>query len=331
MILTCEKCHTRYLLASHMLGYEGRKVRCTHCGHEWYQEKAEEQDAATAGESDKADLADQDDHADSEIDDLDIAEIAAMTASTSSLEDHEGDDDDNPFKALLQKMNEEHEGETFGEDFEIGTALANEKESDETAEEVFSIPDRDEEDEQYPPVPDGILPEDEDESGQKDASQSGMNDKPPPKEKGPMDWGVVIGGVLVILVLTLSVVLFIVFHQPIVRALPATASLYNALGLEVSMPGEGLIFDSVSAVSRPDKNGRNRLHIEGNILNVAADIREIPKLGASLLRENGGVADIWVFEAEQKQIVPDGRVKFRTIYPQTAEDITEVNVHFVLR
>jgi predicted Zn finger-like uncharacterized protein len=38
MILKCEHCHTRYLLPDHMLGPEGRKVRCTNCAHEWFQE-----------------------------------------------------------------------------------------------------------------------------------------------------------------------------------------------------------------------------------------------------------------------------------------------------
>lgn len=42
MILTCEKCHTRYLLPTHMLGDGGRRVRCTICSHEWFQVPQEE-------------------------------------------------------------------------------------------------------------------------------------------------------------------------------------------------------------------------------------------------------------------------------------------------
>lgn len=37
MIITCEKCNARYLLASLLLGVGGRKVRCGVCGHEWFQ------------------------------------------------------------------------------------------------------------------------------------------------------------------------------------------------------------------------------------------------------------------------------------------------------
>ncbi|MCB1556846.1 MAG: zinc-ribbon domain-containing protein [Alphaproteobacteria bacterium] len=37
MILTCEKCSTRYLLSAAALGTDGRRVRCTMCRHEWFQ------------------------------------------------------------------------------------------------------------------------------------------------------------------------------------------------------------------------------------------------------------------------------------------------------
>lgn len=41
MILSCEECQTRYLLAAGLLGGDGRRVRCTQCGHEWFQEPEE--------------------------------------------------------------------------------------------------------------------------------------------------------------------------------------------------------------------------------------------------------------------------------------------------
>jgi predicted Zn finger-like uncharacterized protein len=44
MILTCESCHTRYLVPDRAVGAEGRQVRCKSCGHEWFQEPAESAD-----------------------------------------------------------------------------------------------------------------------------------------------------------------------------------------------------------------------------------------------------------------------------------------------
>lgn len=42
MIVNCEKCNARYLLASLLLGVNGRKVRCGVCGHTWFQEPMDE-------------------------------------------------------------------------------------------------------------------------------------------------------------------------------------------------------------------------------------------------------------------------------------------------
>jgi len=42
MIITCEQCHARYLLASLLLGVHGRKVRCGVCSHTWFQEPIDE-------------------------------------------------------------------------------------------------------------------------------------------------------------------------------------------------------------------------------------------------------------------------------------------------
>ncbi|MEC7028886.1 MAG: MJ0042-type zinc finger domain-containing protein [Pseudomonadota bacterium] len=38
MIITCDECHTRYVVPSQQIWEDGRRVRCTSCGNEWYQE-----------------------------------------------------------------------------------------------------------------------------------------------------------------------------------------------------------------------------------------------------------------------------------------------------
>ena len=51
MILTCEQCHTRYLLPTHLLGADGRRVRCTICSHEWFQTPEEDESAVAHEET----------------------------------------------------------------------------------------------------------------------------------------------------------------------------------------------------------------------------------------------------------------------------------------
>ncbi|MCB9988942.1 MAG: zinc-ribbon domain-containing protein [Rhodospirillales bacterium] len=53
MILTCEKCATRFLVSASALGATGRRVRCSQCAHEWFQEP--EEGADTSGAWDESD------------------------------------------------------------------------------------------------------------------------------------------------------------------------------------------------------------------------------------------------------------------------------------
>lgn len=55
MIVTCEHCHTRYLVAAHLLLPEGRRVRCAGCHHEWHQPPTEDEDESGRGASDSGD------------------------------------------------------------------------------------------------------------------------------------------------------------------------------------------------------------------------------------------------------------------------------------
>ena len=52
MIIICEECQTRYLLPSHSLAPDGRRVRCTVCSHEWYQEYEDESFSDESGDDD---------------------------------------------------------------------------------------------------------------------------------------------------------------------------------------------------------------------------------------------------------------------------------------
>ncbi len=56
MILVCESCKTRYLLAASALMPDGRRVRCTSCGHEWFQEPEEDDVDEAAGDEEAPEI-----------------------------------------------------------------------------------------------------------------------------------------------------------------------------------------------------------------------------------------------------------------------------------
>jgi len=42
MIISCTKCHTRYVVAPQAIGKNGRMVKCSKCAHKWFEEPPEE-------------------------------------------------------------------------------------------------------------------------------------------------------------------------------------------------------------------------------------------------------------------------------------------------
>ncbi len=82
MILTCEECHTRYLLPTHLLGADGRRVRCTICQHEWFQIPEQEESFAEVLAETNLDSV----NIDRESDDLPILASDVIPAETKSFQ-----------------------------------------------------------------------------------------------------------------------------------------------------------------------------------------------------------------------------------------------------
>lgn len=66
MIVSCEQCQARYLLASLLLGVDGRKVKCGVCGHVWFQPPVDEEYVAGSGGGDEISFKDHLEHEDLE-------------------------------------------------------------------------------------------------------------------------------------------------------------------------------------------------------------------------------------------------------------------------
>ena len=83
MIVTCDSCNTRYLVADTLLGDDGRRVRCTVCQHEWYQDLVVEETIEKEENLNFQDLVDEASAADEETADDEI-----------SFKNQDNDDDD---------------------------------------------------------------------------------------------------------------------------------------------------------------------------------------------------------------------------------------------
>ena len=102
------------------------------------------------------------------------------------------------------------------------------------------------------------------------------------------------------------------FGSPVIVAhLPAAARLYQAVGIGVELPGEGLELREVTHVRRV-VNGEAMLLVEGTIVNVSDKTRSLPVLRASIVNAEGQRIEEWRFEAAASSLPPGGVTTFQT-------------------
>ena len=131
-----------------------------------------------------------------------------------------------------------------------------------------------------------------------------------------------------ILALVLIDAILIGWRQDVVRALPQTASLYALLGMPVNL--RGLIFDGVvSATEQHD--GVPILVVEGNVVNTARKVVEIPRL--KFIVRNAARQEIysWIAVASRPSVAPGEALGFRTRLASPPPDARDVIVRFVNR
>lgn len=118
---------------------------------------------------------------------------------------------------------------------------------------------------------------------------------------GPVGWLV---GVLVILFLASA----IVGRNEIVEGFPASASIYQKLGLPVTMQ-LGLQFENVTS-ERLAERGVSILVIEGQIVNMSEQERKVPPVKVTLLDDGGRKLQDELFRPEKEVVAGGGKVSF---------------------
>jgi predicted Zn finger-like uncharacterized protein len=256
MIITCEQCHARYLLASLLLGVHGRKVRCGECGHTWFQEPMDETDSADSEPI--------------------IAELAT---------DHPEETPEPSFAEMV-----------------------------EAAPEPKPEPEPD-------PIPDGVRPV----GAEAPAKSKKSFSLPLPKWRmGPGDGAAMVA--LLVLVLLCGVAL-VVFRHHVVQVWPPATLAYEAVGLSLPLPGEGLIFDRVQARATAD----GTLTVDGTIINLRARKTAIPRIRATLLDGGNMTGTSWIIPVNETEIGPESTIPFTATFANIPGDAKEVNVRFTLR
>lgn len=120
----------------------------------------------------------------------------------------------------------------------------------------------------------------------------------------------------------------VVARNRIVGLWPATAPLYARAGLSVrEAAGSGLAFRKVTT-SRGMENGLPSLVIDGEVANVSAVARPVPKLVAVLRDRDEHELQNWTFAVPTEQLLPGESVPFHTSIAQPPEAAAGVVVTF---
>lgn len=238
MILTCEDCHTRYLLPAHLLGDEGRRVRCTICGHEWFQTPEEDE---PDGEPPP-----DDDH-------LSFAETLSQVEFADSVNESLPDD----------------------------RMLASE-----------------------------LIP-------------------PEKKNRFRLQPGMGKGALVAVFLGVVIFALLIIARGPVVKIWPDSLALYQAIGLEDPIPGEGLVFEDLKATTSYNAQGVEILRLTGTIRNLRNYPVRVPGLRFALRRADNSDVETWSYPSPDADMPPNGSIPLNATYPQIAADVKLLNVRFV--
>ncbi len=185
-------------------------------------------------------------------------------------------------------------------------------------EEWFQLPDPDEliEDieKQMEDIPESVKPIPE-----RSSVPVLQKDKPEKGKGAPMAFA----AASVVFILILAGLIFV--KDTVTKAWPPSAAIYQMIGMKITVPGEGLVFDrtQVSVVG-------GKVLIEGLIINLTQQTHAIPMIEASLKDEFGNVKALWNIEPPQHELEPESTLPFMAQYEGAIADVESLHLRFVL-
>jgi predicted Zn finger-like uncharacterized protein len=133
-----------------------------------------------------------------------------------------------------------------------------------------------------------------------------------------------LAAILVVLVLA-SV---IIGRNEIVAGFPASASIYQKLGLPVTVQ-LGLQFENVTS-KRQDERGISILVVEGEVVNLSDQPRTVPPIRITLLDDGGRQLQHELFEVERPELAAGGKTRFSGRVVNPTEQARNFSIAFDL-
>ncbi|MBX2835028.1 MAG: zinc-ribbon domain-containing protein [Micavibrio sp.] len=132
--------------------------------------------------------------------------------------------------------------------------------------------------------------------------------------------------VLVLAVFALSAIALFVLRNKIVAVWPPSAAIYDLVGLNVLIPGEGVEFDRISA----SINAAGEIHIEGLMINLKSTPVKVPTVKAIIKNSGGNVIEEWFFAPSKEHLDKEETITFSTIYGNIPLEADSLHLTFAL-
>jgi predicted Zn finger-like uncharacterized protein len=116
-------------------------------------------------------------------------------------------------------------------------------------------------------------------------------------------------------------------RQHIARRWVFMEPAYNAVGLYIYYPGDGLEFDQVRSELKYD-SGITKLILSGNIKNTTQNNQKVPTIVAEALGADGRVIQSWQIDAPAATLAPGGEASFSSSLDAPRGTVVNVNLNF---
>lgn len=148
------------------------------------------------------------------------------------------------------------------------------------------------------------------------------SDLPPMRKTGGVAWAGIVAAAV-----TFTAFGLVQFRDSIVGMMPALASAYRAVGLDVDTVGLDIKIEA-HAMNDSGANGATTLVVTGSVANVTSQERPVPPIRATLLDKDKRELHSWTFDSGIGSLKPGETRDFQQVLAQPPAETYQVYAHF---
>ena len=148
------------------------------------------------------------------------------------------------------------------------------------------------------------------------------SDLPPRRKTGGAAWAGIVAAAV-----TFTAFGLVQFRDSIVGMVPALASAYRAVGLDVDTVGLDIKIEA-HAMNDSGANGATTLVVTGSVANVTSQERPVPPIRATLLDKDKRELHSWTFDSGIGSLKPGETRDFQQVLAQPPAETYQVYAHF---